>query len=165
LFTSTRRMPLGRALDGALNSAARGAQQALGGPPRGNAVKAASKLCKICDALGRSFPVLKIHSRSRHFITSEQLAARGTKIRWPSHAPPPPLQPPPLRATGMEERRRLSNHRAHVDWRRPKLPGQIGVGPTPTHAGPAAQEAIPVAQTRIAWPSSGTDMNRVAAAR
>jgi hypothetical protein len=30
----------------------------------------------------------------------------------------------------------------------------------------AAQEAAtPVAQTRIAWPSSGTDMNRVAAAR
>jgi hypothetical protein len=62
-------------------------------------------------------------------------------------------------------RRRLSNHRSHVDWR-PKLPGQIEFGPAPTHAGPAAQEAAtPVAQTQIAWPSSGTDMNRLAAAR
>jgi hypothetical protein len=80
---------------------------------------------------------------------------------WPS----PLLQPPPLRAAGMEERRRLSKHRSYVAWR-PKLPGQIEFGPTPTHTGPAAQEATtPVAQTRIAWPSSGTDMNRVAAAR
>jgi hypothetical protein len=65
----------------------------------------------------------------------------------------------------MEERRRLANHRSHVAWR-PKLPGQIEFGPTPTHAGPAAQEAAtPLAQTWSAWPSSGTDMNRVAAAR
>jgi hypothetical protein len=49
----------------------------------------------------------------------------------------------------MEERQLLSKRRSHVSWR-PKLPGQIGFGPT--HTGPAAQECqgggIP----------SGTDM-------
>jgi hypothetical protein len=47
----------------------------------------------------------------------------------------------------MEERRLLSKRRSHVAWR-PELPGQIEFGPTPTHTGPAAQEAAsPVAQT------------------
>jgi hypothetical protein len=73
-----------------------------------------------------------------------QLAARGVKIRQPSHG----LPPSPSRrcaAAGMEERQLLSKRRSHVSWR-PKLPGQIEFGPT--HTGPAAQEAVsPVAQT------------------
>jgi hypothetical protein len=57
----------------------------------------------------------------------------------------------------MEQIRPFSPHRPNAT-RRTKPPGQLG----PTHTGPAAQEAAtPVAQTRSAWPSSGTDMNRV----
>jgi hypothetical protein len=42
LFTSTRRLPLGRALDDALLSAVFGAQQVLGGPPLGGSDESSS---------------------------------------------------------------------------------------------------------------------------
>jgi hypothetical protein len=67
---------------------------------------------------------------SRHDITSEQIAARGGKIRWPSFssppAPPAATAPPPA----MEHRRLFSPHRSYAA-RRTKPPGGLG----PTHTG------------------------------
>jgi hypothetical protein len=42
----------------------------------------------------------------------------------------------------MEHRRLFSQHRSHVAWR-PKPPGQIGFGPTPTRTGPEHRRRSP----------------------
>jgi hypothetical protein len=45
LFTSTHRLPLGRALDDALLSAVFGAQQVMGGSPLGGGDESFSEIC------------------------------------------------------------------------------------------------------------------------
>jgi hypothetical protein len=120
----------------------------------------------IRGAVGSSHPAMGGWSAWRRQLLAELLAClfplratSHTAAQIHTHTQIPDPDPHCHMAHGL-----LAPGTWHMGSWRPELPGQIECGPT--HTCPAAQEAAaPVAQTRSAWPTSGTGMGRVAAAR